>query len=415
MVRVYSQPGQFGSSSLGGLFGDPKGDNRRIDYEDYLEDRRREDLRRNGEYGGLRSSSSEGYLDKAWIQNQGGPGEDGLNSTTLQQQIDQLSQALSRIQGYSGSNSYPSSAQAQDPARKTWSAPNKDPFGPLPDLTNLADPMGRRSQAQNSGSSGYVPSFGSGQPLRGRRGGGNAAPPVLDRASYIQELRQQMEEQDRRKAEEKNGKDWWEKSEPKYETTPQQKITGRAAVVQRSGDQGDARKQYEQELREQMEHKKMLEDKQREKEREEEQRIERRTQEQQERMRKEFEEEMKIKKSKEDAKLKRQEELMKRQEELQKELTSKKRSESELRLTEKRGGKSPRYSAITERRGNSPPIPTMREKNGVPEQTKDEEKEEGEEEVVERLTSMRRVLEQRRDQLLEQEAQGKGVWEGLEE
>ena len=24
MVRVYSQPGQFGSSSLGGLFGDPK-------------------------------------------------------------------------------------------------------------------------------------------------------------------------------------------------------------------------------------------------------------------------------------------------------------------------------------------------------------------------------------------------------
>lgn len=49
----------------------------------------------SGEYGGLRSSSSEGYLDKAWIQNQGGPGEDGLNSTTLQQQIDQLSQAVS--------------------------------------------------------------------------------------------------------------------------------------------------------------------------------------------------------------------------------------------------------------------------------------------------------------------------------
>jgi len=40
-----------------------------------------------------------------------------------------------------------------------------------------------------------------------------------------------MEEQDRRKAEEKNGKDWWEKSEPKYETAPQQKITGRVNKV----------------------------------------------------------------------------------------------------------------------------------------------------------------------------------------
>ena len=109
---------------------------------------------------------------------------------------------------------------------------------------------------------------------------------------------------------------------------------------------------------------------------------------------------------------------MKRQEELQKELASKKRSESEQRLTDKRGGKSPRFSAITERRGNSPPVPTLRDKNGVPEPDKVKvggEEGESEEEVVERLTSMRRVLEQRRDQLLEQEAQGKGVWEGLEE
>ena len=49
----------------------------------------------------------------------------------------------------------------------------------------------------------------------------------MNRAAYIQELRQQIEEQDRRKAEDKNGKDWWENRVPQYETAPQIKPTGR--------------------------------------------------------------------------------------------------------------------------------------------------------------------------------------------
>ena len=62
---------------------------------------------------------------------------------------------LSRLQGHalgedaSQSKSYPNSAQVQEQSRKTWSAPNKDPFGPRHDLTNLADPMGRRSQVRS--------------------------------------------------------------------------------------------------------------------------------------------------------------------------------------------------------------------------------------------------------------------------
>jgi hypothetical protein len=37
--------------------------------------------------------------------------------------------------------------QNLDQSRKTWSAPNKDPFGPRMELTGLADPMVRRSYA----------------------------------------------------------------------------------------------------------------------------------------------------------------------------------------------------------------------------------------------------------------------------
>lgn len=46
---------------------------------------------------------------------------------------------------------------------------------------------------QSHQSSGYVPSFGSGQPVRNRRGGGNAQPPGLDREAYLRSLQQQIE------------------------------------------------------------------------------------------------------------------------------------------------------------------------------------------------------------------------------
>ncbi len=63
-------------------------------------------------------------------------------------------------------------------------------------------------------------------------------------------------------------------------------------------------------------------------------------------------------------KLKRQEELMKRQSDLQKEIAAKKREENELKLAEKRGGREPRVTSVQPRetRGRSPPIPTLREK-----------------------------------------------------
>jgi hypothetical protein len=38
----------------------------------------------------------------------------------------------------------------------------------------------------------YVPSFGSEAPPRGRRGGGNAPPPGLDRAEYLRDLQNQI-------------------------------------------------------------------------------------------------------------------------------------------------------------------------------------------------------------------------------
>ena len=40
--------------------------------------------------------------------------------------------------------------QSQELSRKTWSAPNKDPFGPRMDLTSLADPLARRNYPVSS-------------------------------------------------------------------------------------------------------------------------------------------------------------------------------------------------------------------------------------------------------------------------
>jgi hypothetical protein len=66
-------------------------------------------------------------------------------------------------------------------------------------------------------------------------------------------------------------------------------------------DPADARKRYEQELKEQMDAKKRVDDENKRKEREEEDKLERRLQEQQEKMKREFDEEMNKKKAKEEA------------------------------------------------------------------------------------------------------------------
>ena len=118
--------------------------------------------------------------------------------------------------------SYPTSAvhgHEDYGARKTWSAPNKDPFGG--GLGGLGDPFQRRSGRPGQ-SQGYEPSFGgSGDNRRGHRrgGGGTGEPPPVDRRSYLAQLSQQMEDQQRRRARETQeaSTDWWEKRKPPAE------------------------------------------------------------------------------------------------------------------------------------------------------------------------------------------------------
>ena len=66
-------------------------------------------------------------------------------------------------------------------------------------------------------------------------------------------------------------------------------------------DPAEARKRYEQELKEQMDAKKRVDDENNRKEREEEDKLERRLRKQQEKMKREFDEEINKKKAKEDA------------------------------------------------------------------------------------------------------------------
>ena len=132
---------------------------------------------------------------------------------------------------YGYSKSYPNSAGGALEAlgRKTWSAPNKDPFGTeelqkemdrnfRPNAQELDDPLQRKSSySGQSYGSGYQPSFANGgSNARVRRGGGNAAPQGVDRGRYMQELEEQMQEQKRRKEREEAeaGTDWWEKKKP---------------------------------------------------------------------------------------------------------------------------------------------------------------------------------------------------------
>ena len=116
----------------------PTQNRRTVDYDDLLQQKRREErsYRDGGGGGGMRASASESQ-----IHQQGG----------LQQQLDSLSSAvgnhltiyhknlcktqilfqLSRLQG-SLNDSGPSVSEpvlAPASPRKTWSAPNKDPFG----------------------------------------------------------------------------------------------------------------------------------------------------------------------------------------------------------------------------------------------------------------------------------------------
>ena len=119
---------------------------------------------------------------------------------------------------------YPSDSTPDQQLRKTWSAPNKDPFGAeeLQREINqrqfvrgdkLEDPLQRnKGQAGQSYSSGYEPSFGA----RARRGGAYAAAPVSEREKYLQELEEQMKEKKMRKEKEKAEAvtDWWEKKKP---------------------------------------------------------------------------------------------------------------------------------------------------------------------------------------------------------
>jgi len=399
MVRVYSQPGRGGDTSLGGIFGSPKQSRRGVDYNDILEQKRREENSyRSG--GHALKSSSDGFLDRVTQP----PPPEYVHSG-LQSELNDLSLALSRLQGslehdgyddyvvpeadYGYSKSYPNSASfgQESIGRKTWSAPSKDPFahGDLRQgrREELEDPLQRQKTHSGQSFGGYQPSFGGGN-SRGRRGGGgNAAPPISDRGKYMRELEEQMQEQKIRKRKEEldSETDWWEKKpasnehrtpHPSQEPTFNDKrVHRREEKMSHQGpDPANARKMYEQELKEQMDAKKRMDDEVKRKEREEDEKLEKRLKEQQEKMKKEYDEEMNKKKAKEEAKQKRQEELMRRQVELQKEMDQKKKEEDERRFQEKRKhhrSSSRRPSAVpdndhqeTQYRSSSPPIPTMR-------------------------------------------------------
>jgi hypothetical protein len=93
----------------------PPQSRRALDYDDLLEQKRREEQSYRSGSKGLRGASSESAL---------GPGPAGA----LQGQLDSLSQALSRLQG-SLDDSGPAPGLPPGSPRKTWSAPNTDPFG----------------------------------------------------------------------------------------------------------------------------------------------------------------------------------------------------------------------------------------------------------------------------------------------
>ena len=120
-------------------------------------------------------------------------------------------------------------------------------------------------------------------------------------------------------------------------------------------------------------------------------------------------------------KLRRQEELLRRQTELQREMEEKRKLENEQRLAEKRGGREPRYPAITvaDKRGSSPPIPTMRNNTDRP--TAEPAVQDGSaatSDVIEQLSNMRKGLERRRTEFADLQPDGGdqgGVWQGLEE
>ena len=133
---------------------------------------------------------------------------------------------MSWLQGYEEqdehnrySKSYPNSASnnVEIVGRKTWSAPNKDPFGlsekhqqemerkSRRTRTELDDPLQRKSAHKSQNQEGYQPSFCM---SNGRS--------VTNSRRYMKELEEQMADQKRRKEKEDKEKetDWWEKRKP---------------------------------------------------------------------------------------------------------------------------------------------------------------------------------------------------------
>lgn len=162
MVRVYSKsPAQGGADSLGGIFENFQQNRQALDYDDLLNQKRRDEqtYRSTGDPfgpGGLKGSQSDGFLSRV------APVPPAYSDDLgLQEQLDTLSGAISRLQGYTDqddnndhhhSKSYPTSASmgsldqmGPGGGRKTWSAPNKDPFGPdMASAEQLQREMDRR-------------------------------------------------------------------------------------------------------------------------------------------------------------------------------------------------------------------------------------------------------------------------------
>lgn len=309
------------------------------------------------------------------------------------------------------------------------------------------DPLSQLRRSGRRGSEivsrvGYNPSVfedagGDSRKVRIRRGGGGNHPPETFQPNSNQDAAMRaaqeraMQESNRRSDNEK--REWWQRrrgpeegSVPDKDLAQDRRMKAARKPHPSQGQSDFPRKDpkaYEVELRAHQEASKRIKEEEARKEREEEERLERRVQKQQDKMRREYEEEQERKRSKEQAVIQRQENLAHKQQEIRAEMERKKaEAEEEKAKTRRRKARlaaeaarrrSPGAYSDDERerggggadgRSDSPPIPTMRNRDSNAADGDDGSRDD----VVNQLSTMRKELDKKQD---EHDA----VWNGLVE
>ncbi|XP_059090005.1 midasin-like isoform X2 [Tigriopus californicus] len=282
------------------------------------------------------------------------------------------------------------------------------------------DPMdhlhGRNGTTKSDRSGGYSPSLIEGQQRRARRGG-NEPPPAQSGGSRADMVMQMAEERARRERDKKDdGRDWWEKrKEPDhFGESPTKPHPAQRARQQPKQD----RMSYEDELKAQIEDRKRRDEEEKRKEREEDEKLERRLREQQEKMNAEIQEEKARKRQKEEANAKRQEEMSRKKREMEAQVERARKEAADLKFKEKKAAAKLANQAAREQtpspepteefvpfRSDSPPIPAMRGKAGLPPSGAPNDDSEA---IANQLSTMRQQLDR-------QQEEHDSVWNGLVE